>query len=121
MSSRRNNSNEWNPNRARRVWGMLVAAAVITVALLMLAGAPHRQHTSPLARKFSPHAPVQDLLPGANPIERMLAVPDGLTRVDGIAVAVPVDVSGSMGDTVPGASGRQARKIDIARTSLVNL
>lgn len=116
MSSRRNNSDEWDPDRARRVWGSLVAAVVVVVAMLIIAGTSRHPRGAP-----SPYAPVQDPLPGPNPIDRLLAPGGPAARTDGIAVAVLVDVSGSMEDVVSDASGQRVPKIEIARRSMVNL
>ncbi len=52
---------------------------------------------------------------------QQLRAPDGPTRKDGIAVAILIDTSGSMGDGVPDADGSQRPKIDIARRCVLKV
>ena len=90
-----------------------VLGAVLLAALLLAssgcgrasAPAPPRQQQRSTAA--SP--------PSRNPIVRQLRAPAGLEREEGVAVAVLVDVSGSMKDSVPDERGQSRPKIDIAR------
>ena len=59
--------------------------------------------------------------PRQNPIARMLEDRSNVVRQPGIAVAVLVDVSGSMQESVSGAYGQTQPKIEIARVSVLRL
>ena len=52
---------------------------------------------------------------------KQLLAPDGPTRKDGIAAAILIDTSGSMGDPVLDADGLRKPKIDIARRCVLKV
>jgi hypothetical protein len=56
-----------------------------------------------------------------NPIEEALAAPAGITKTDGAAAAILVDVSGSMREKIRDADGQAKPKIDIAKRCVINL
>jgi Mg-chelatase subunit ChlD len=59
--------------------------------------------------------------PRINPIEKELARLPNVPAVEGVAVAVLMDVSGSMSEAVRGTSGAPAAKIEIARRSILDV
>lgn len=93
---------------------------ILAVGLILVLQAVRRNRgpgAGPGARPSSPNA----VVPSRNPIQQMLlAAPDAEPR-QGTAVAVLVDVSGSMARPVAGGDGRSQPKIEIARDSLIRL
>ena len=97
-------------SRPRRTSSALLALVVSAAALGCDEGTP-----TPPARR-PPDVPIR------NPIETLLTEnPPPASRLDGTAVLVLVDASGSMGDSVLDAKGIQRPKMDIARRCVRSL
>ena len=54
-------------------------------------------------------------------IQKQIAAPQGVSRKDGIAAVLLLDVSGSMATVVADADGKKKPKIDIARRCVLNV
>jgi hypothetical protein len=120
MSIPRNNSKARGNNG---VIGVIVVIAILVAYASNIFNARPRQVQPPTPAQHVPTAPAQyaSPVPMTNPIEEMLKSPAVAARVDGIGLAVLMDVSGSMGQSVKGASGAKKSKIEIARNSARNI
>jgi hypothetical protein len=92
------------------------ALIAVAIAVVML---------TQVTRRFEiqPHTVPAHIAPASaapNPLFNMLKARPDIQRSGGVAIAVLIDASGSMRDTVAGPSG-QARKIDVARENVLEL
>lgn len=110
------------PNNNKTVMRWVVGPAVlfmVVVAYLAIHGSDQvNPPGQPVGlRPAGPDNPV----PVKNPIDELLKPPAGVTPRDGVAAAILIDVSGSMGDRVKDAQGALKSKIDIAKKCLLSL
>jgi len=105
-----------HPNSSSRI----VVYVVLVVGLFLLLQVVQRPRGLRSRPVTPPPAPRAVATP-QNPIEQMLLAMPVKERRQGTAVAVLVDVSGSMGRPVASGEGRSEPKIEIARASLLRL
>lgn len=101
---------------------VLIAGGVLLFVFIFA----NHKHTAPPPQVRAHTAqpapqPARPAAPPINPIEQQLAAPANVTRSEGIAVAVLMDVSGSMEESVRDSDGSSRPKIDIARRSMLEL
>ncbi len=109
----------------RHVGGSPVANAVrafiaVVIALILISRIFTCDDATTTVKPRPQPAPAYQQV-AANPILEQLQPPADLKRADGVALAVLVDVSGSMNEKVRDADGNERPKIDIARRSVLNL
>jgi hypothetical protein len=108
-----------NSNKASSKNGVIGIVVGLIILVLYASDAfknagRHQVQPQPAPVHYMPTTPM------SNPIEGMLKAPAGVARVDGIGLAVLIDVSGSMVHSVKGVSGVKS-KMEIARSSARNI
>ena len=106
------------PKQSAIPWIVLL---VIALVCCRICSGARRSREAPRPSPTARTAPVREVLPAPSPIEEMLKPPANIGRKQGIAVAILMDTSGSMGDTVPDVSGKAVPKIEIARRAIKDL
>src|SRR5262245_59665106 len=103
--------------RRRRGSGWRLLVVLIPLAISVLQRCTDKQPSTP-----PPGQPYGGKgARGENPLDALLRPPEGhRPPQDGVAVALLVDVSGSMADKVADTSGAERPKIDIARDATVD-
>jgi Mg-chelatase subunit ChlD len=91
--------------------------ALTIVALLVLAIGRCRDHSPSTSVGRTPDDPARD----TRQIDQALQETKPAAAREGLAAAIVIDVSGSMGDRIAGEDGRRARKIDVARRAARDL
>ncbi|MCY2952127.1 MAG: VWA domain-containing protein [Planctomycetota bacterium] len=108
------NSNSNSVGNAIRAFA---AVMIVLIILSRLFTCDHATTTSsPSPRPATGYQQV-----ASNPILDQLQPPPDLQRTDGTALAILIDVSGSMSDPVPDANNQRRPKIDIAKRSVLSL
>jgi hypothetical protein len=110
MSTHRNNSNRFIVN-------LMVGIGVVLALTHLLKSVRSRPPRMASGVRQAAQAPA----PVRNPIAPMLENHSGLPREAGTAVAVLVDVSGSMRQPVSSGAGQTQPKIEIAKASVLRL
>lgn len=114
MSTRRNNS-----SRASCVVQAIFVIVFLAVVVMIVRQSGERSRRQP-HRTTGVHTPASapQAAPARSPIEPMLAVPPGIPRVEGAGLAILVDVSGSMSQSVRDVGDASRPKIEIARRAI---
>jgi hypothetical protein len=115
MFTRRNNSSGKGDNRGVGIIVGLVVLAIVATDLLKNDNRNRTPQPVPAPARQAPAVSTR------NPIEEMVNSPMTVAKVDGIGLAVLMDVSGSMGQSVKDASGKPKAKIAIARSSALRV
>lgn len=117
MYSRRNNNSP-----ASQIIGAVVFFIFVAIMMSRFSSTPRPTFQpgptftpGPMQRQERTYAPVVK-----NPIEESLRATANVTRTDGAAAAILVDVSGSMNSKVRDADGQQRPKINIAKRCVIN-
>jgi hypothetical protein len=110
MSTHRNNSNRGIP-----------ALVIGVIVLLALAHQLGKGHHGPQTGSVAVQHAVRGPSPGRNPIAPLIENHSPLPREAGTAVAVLVDVSGSMGQPASKGPGQTRSKLEVAKASVLRL
>lgn len=96
-----------------RIIPAIIAGIVFVIVLSNIKNGPDKHSPRPPAGSTGQSSPVETV----NPIVRLLNTGADLSKdpVEGIAIGIAIDVSGSMNDSVPDSDGSSRRKIEIAR------
>jgi hypothetical protein len=103
--------------RSRNPASKIIPYVIIGVMVVMMFRMINRRSAGPSGGKTPPAGSAQAMAD----IQRQIAAPAGVSRKDGIAAVLLLDVSGSMGSVVADADGKKRPKIDIARRCVINV
>ena len=121
MFTRRNKTSRAGAARKSPLKALTLLGVLVVMAVYISIG--NRQRAAPPVAVTSTQVPSRAVPgePAVNPILAQIRPPAGVTRQDGIGVAVLLDTTGSMGDSVPDASAGRQPKLQIAKRAVLAL